>query len=151
MVIIRFLLATILIGAITGCDRSQSSYDSAAEARSAGAFDRGWFPEFIPRDARDLYEFHHIDDPWTWGSFRVSSGEWATELRPAVEAEKIRIRRPPKGVTWPDSLVGEITTEDARRNGFDVFVHREGEGIHERTVYVFVSLGSDMNYFHRRA
>jgi hypothetical protein len=60
--VVLLALAGVFLPALAGCQRGQTnSYASYAEADKAGAIDRGWVPEFLPRDASNITESHDVD------------------------------------------------------------------------------------------
>jgi hypothetical protein len=66
----RKLISVLLLFA-TGCTAIETKtgiYATVAEARAAGAIERGWIPEGLPASATDLREAHH-GDRQQWGVF----------------------------------------------------------------------------------
>jgi hypothetical protein len=61
----------------------ESHYANVAGARRAGAFDRGWLPDFIPDDASDISELHDVATSLTWACFANPHGP--AELRSRLE------------------------------------------------------------------
>jgi hypothetical protein len=61
--------------AVTACsDRHESSYLDVAAAQGDGAFERGWLPPLLPRDAASISEIHDLDTNETWACFAMPSG-----------------------------------------------------------------------------
>lgn len=52
----------------------ESHYPDVPTARQAGAFERGWLPEFVPPEATDISEKHNIDTNVTWACFSTPAG-----------------------------------------------------------------------------
>jgi hypothetical protein len=90
----------------------ESHYNNVATARSAGAFDRGWLPEFIPDGATDISELHDVATNLTWACF--SNPDGPGELRARLEKQGVTrvpgpvgagprtlLRSPP---WWPASM-----------------------------------------------
>ena len=42
-------------------ERVESTYANYADAKRAGAIERGWIPAFVPRSATDIQESHDLD------------------------------------------------------------------------------------------
>src|SRR5262249_19500679 len=49
-------------------------YGDIAPVRKDGGFVRGWLPDFLPDTASDIWEFHRVESPQTWGCFMSPSG-----------------------------------------------------------------------------
>src|ERR1700720_4214592 len=62
------ILLTFLLVAC-GNDLRESSYRTLADAKSEGAIDRGWIPDYLPQTSRDIHEIHRIEHSKTWCSF----------------------------------------------------------------------------------
>ena len=56
----------------------ETHYATSADARADMAFERGWLPPIVPRNAFDIWEFHNIDSNRTWACFSVPDGPAAT-------------------------------------------------------------------------
>jgi len=74
----RALCIAILANLCVGClDRSAEIkyeiYDTVDEAKSEGAFRRGWLPDWIPNDAHDIHEHHDLDTNVRAFSFKMKS------------------------------------------------------------------------------
>jgi hypothetical protein len=55
-----FILSAVL--SLGGCgDNIEESYATWAEAKRAGAVERGWLPRFVPTSARDIHDAHDLD------------------------------------------------------------------------------------------
>ena len=63
----------VLVGCV-GAENIESHYPDAAAARRDGAFDRGWLPAFVPRDATNIWEWHNVSTNVTWSCFSTPSG-----------------------------------------------------------------------------
>ena len=50
-------------------------YATRAEAAEAGAFRRGWLPEFLPASMVEVHEVHELDTNRRWLSFRADTAE----------------------------------------------------------------------------
>ncbi|HEX9092926.1 MAG TPA: hypothetical protein VF902_03000, partial [Coriobacteriia bacterium] len=73
---VALLLVTLL--ASTACrntDVVTGTYATLAEARQAGAIERGWIPAFVPAGAHDLREAHDLDTSRRWGLFNFAESD----------------------------------------------------------------------------
>ena len=70
------LLALVPLHACRDLDVVTASYATLAEARKAGAIERGWVPAGLPEGAYELREAHDLDSSRRWGlfSFRAADG-----------------------------------------------------------------------------
>lgn len=96
-----------------------------AEARRAGAVDRGWLPDILPDTSTNVREVHNIDSSETWCAFELTEAESArlrakmSVLGPA-EAARRTIRSP--GVAWwPRALQGTLDQRALDRAGITLY------------------------------
>jgi hypothetical protein len=54
-------LTVALAGCVRSCDTLEASYADLSTATEAGAIDRGWIPEWLPRTAKAIDEVHDLD------------------------------------------------------------------------------------------
>ena len=52
-----------------------ATFASYAELESAGMFERGWLPRYLPKSARDIVERHNLDTNAVWASFHYTPGD----------------------------------------------------------------------------
>lgn len=58
----RKLVTAGLLLSLAACnDEMKESYTSWADAKRAGAIERGWVPTFVPASARDIRDTHNLD------------------------------------------------------------------------------------------
>lgn len=103
----RTRLAAVLLGAAaaSGCglETVQNRYDTYALAESNGAFQAGWLPKWLPRNATNIREVHNID---------TNEVAWAAEVPVGQElslpADCLAVRRTDLASTrfktswWPE-------------------------------------------------
>jgi hypothetical protein len=66
----RFVLAIFTMLALTGCsDVVTTRFSNLADAKSQGAFERGWLPPLLPDSARAIVERNNLDLNTGTGSF----------------------------------------------------------------------------------
>jgi hypothetical protein len=65
-------LASGCVGPLS--ETRESHYADVAAARQDGAFTRGWLPEVVPPEAKDIWEQHQVDAARTWACFVVPEG-----------------------------------------------------------------------------
>ena len=119
----RPLLVALALLGMSACvgpfrDDFESHYADVSAARRAGAFDRGWLPEFIPDDAKDISEEHKIDSSRTWACFSTPAGPptvRALLLKQGATRVPGPIASAPRGLLrtrewWPASM-GEARLE----------------------------------------
>jgi hypothetical protein len=72
-------LSILGAGCIGRCSEDvETHYATFADARADMAFERGWLPPIVPRNAFDIWEFHNIDANRTWACFSVPDGPATT-------------------------------------------------------------------------
>lgn len=109
------LILLIAMGtAITIIETPIDEYSSIAEARAAGAFERGWLPDFLPPGAIHLREVHDIDTNERWLAFTAPLPELHTltlRLSPLSyeDARRTAVDRPWRVASdWPPELSATI-------------------------------------------
>lgn len=92
----RAVVASLLLATFS-CEREEleTQYPSVDAARTAGAFTRGWLPDVLPDDARNIWERHNLDTNATWACFSTPTG-------PRVTRDKLATLKA-KQVRWPAS------------------------------------------------
>lgn len=72
----RFVLVIFTLLALTGCsDGVTTRFATLAEAKSKGAFERGWLPPFLPNSAIAIVERNNVDLNTGTGSFDYDLSE----------------------------------------------------------------------------
>lgn len=58
----RNMTIPVLLLSLAGCsEQIDETYSTYADARRAGAIERGWVPAFVPSSARDIADSHNLD------------------------------------------------------------------------------------------
>ena len=109
--------AAVLMLGISGCDDMDivtETYATLAEARSAGAVERGWLPGGLPAGTRDLRVAHDLDSNRRWGLFNFPQAE-GDALR-ALIASEISFNgltcTPPRRIEWWPVLLRQQLDEE---------------------------------------
>jgi hypothetical protein len=77
----RFVLAIFTMLALTGCsDVVTTRFSNLADAKSQGAFERGWLPPLLPDSARAIVELNNLDLNTGSGSFAYDLPERPTYM-----------------------------------------------------------------------
>lgn len=109
----RIVLAAAL-ACIAGCRDVEvvtNTYATHAEARQAGAVERGWMPRGLPAGAFELREAHDPDTNRRWGLFSFQPGD--TDALRALLGAPVRLGGqkcdPPRRIEWwPVLLRGRL-------------------------------------------
>lgn len=131
----RLPLSVFLLGALSGASCSDldvvtASYRTLAEARDAGAIERGWVPEGLPEGTHELREAHDLDSNRRWGLFNFPPPR-GDELRALLEPHEISLA----GVTcdipariewWPVLLRNRLDHERIKSAGLKAYRARGG-------------------------
>jgi hypothetical protein len=117
-----FAMAVIQVAA-SGCsDDKFFSYKTAAQAREAGEFRRGWLPEELSQ-AEMIFLCENLDTRETWTRFRIpprARGALATNLAPS-DTNTWTMRKPVDMRCWNEGLVGSFDAGVLRRLGFSEY------------------------------
>lgn len=77
----RSVLAIFTLLALTGCsDVVTTQFATLADAKSRGAFERGWLPPLLPDSARAIVERNHLDSTTGTGLFHYDLPERAAYI-----------------------------------------------------------------------
>jgi hypothetical protein len=138
----------------------ESFYPSLGDARSQGAIDRGWIPDYLPDSSRSIHEMHRIEHPTTWCAFDFSAHN-ANSLESKLRGHEIsradlssfEIQSPSTG-WWPDFLVGHLNLDKVQANSFHMYSVRDSARIpaspERQYLYVFaVNWAAGRGYFHQ--
>ncbi len=128
-----FALCTFLACTLAAChsDRRESFYPSLADAKTHGAIDRGWIPDFLPEGSRSIHELHDISPSTQWCAFEFSDGDApALHNRLKSDGPSIPLLRhvPDPGKTWwPAVLAGSLDAARIHGAGLDLYAIVEPE------------------------
>jgi hypothetical protein len=124
----------LMIAVAAGCSDVEvvtASYSTMAEARQAGAVDRGWLPAQLPSGAHDIREAHDLDSNRRWGLFSFTEAD-TEALREQLEPSEASLA----GVTcsipariewWPVILRGNLDHERIQSTGLKAYRARAAE------------------------
>jgi hypothetical protein len=123
----------VLTLAIVSCrdiDVVTATYATLAEARQAGALDRGMISALLPAGAVDIREAHDPDSNRQWGLFNFAPSD-ADALRNSLRDEDASIDGVDCGMPgriewWPVILRGRINGEQVKNAG--LIAHRARQG-----------------------
>ena len=129
--LLKVSLLVISLAALAGCSdlRVKSDvFNTAEDARRAGALSSGWIPERIPPGASDLRS-GHLPDGRHWGVFAFQPSE--VEAVRALTGEELTtgaIACDPPGRLefWPSLLRSRVEIDRVRATGFRVYRGADG-------------------------
>lgn len=94
--------------ASSGCERERSRYATLAEARQAGAVERGWIPAWVPQGATELEEAHDPETGRQRLKFRAPAAELAAlgGALPRLHVSRICPSRGAPAIegSWPEAV-----------------------------------------------
>jgi hypothetical protein len=122
-------LLLVLPSACRDVDVVTGSYSTLAEARQAGAIDRGWIPRGVPAGAHDIREAHDLDTNRHWGLFNFPAAE-AAALRALLEPDEMPLTGvecdiPARIEWWPLLLRGSLNPEQIKNAGLKAYRVRQ--------------------------
>lgn len=128
---IGVVLAVSAVSACSGINAQTQSYATLAEARHAGAIEKGWVPEGLPAGT---YELRVGYDPGTsqrWGVINFPPSQ-ADTLRAVLQPEELpladqRCDVPARIEWWPLLLRGAIDGERLAATGVRGYRARQGD------------------------
>jgi hypothetical protein len=107
-------------------DSRESFYNSIADAKRDGAMDRGWIPDFLPESSHAIHELHDISPSTTWCAFEflpTDAQSLRKDLKSVGKLPPSVSRVPGPGKKWwPSVLTGELSIENVRATGLELFV-----------------------------
>ena len=68
-------LVTFLMALLSACSdglKLYETYENFDQAEADGAVARGWVPEWMPRDAKNIHEYHDLDTNSQAMSFKIA-------------------------------------------------------------------------------
>ena len=119
------------MAACSGSSVHTASYGTFAEARTAGAIDRGWVPGSLPENAYELRAAYAVDGSERWGLFNFRSGD-AEALRGMLQPEEVSLAGtemdiPARIEWWPVILRGRLDAERIRETGLRAYQAKSGD------------------------
>jgi len=129
---LAFAAAAVLLLAVN-CSNTNvitGSYATMAEARQAGALERGWIPPLVPPGASDIREAHDPNTERRWGLFSFSASDRPT-LEAVLQAGETSVAGMHCGIPqriewWPVILRGTLNPETITAAGLKAYRTREG-------------------------
>jgi hypothetical protein len=103
-------------------------FNTAGEARQAGAIAAGWVPEGIPNAANDL-RAGYMPDGRHWGVFAFRAADESAVrplMREEITAGPLECDPPGRLEFWPRVLRTPIDLEKVRSTGFRVYRGTDG-------------------------
>jgi hypothetical protein len=102
-----------------------ASYSTLAEARDAGAIERGWIPRETPAGAHDIREAHDADTNRRWGLFSFLPAD-TEPLRAMLQQDEwplagVRCDIPGRIEWWPILLRGALDPEELKNAGLKAY------------------------------
>lgn len=86
---------------VAGCKESFESHYPTYDAAIADGAKRGWLPEWLPKSATDIHEWHNIDTNATIASFAYGTVEPA-EFLVSCRPETPKPENPGRAPWWPN-------------------------------------------------
>jgi hypothetical protein len=124
------LLAMCAAGACRNVDVDTESYATLAEAREAGAIDRGWMPTELPQGASDIRIAHDLRSKRRWGLFNFSETDvpalQALLQRDELSLEGQTLDVPGRIEWWPVQLRGSLDATRIHNTGLRAFRAHQG-------------------------
>ena len=102
-----------------------NTYATLAEARSAGAIERGWIPALLPAGAHDIREAHdetRMRRRWGLFSFRPEDDEtFKARMGSEISFEGVGTDAPPRIEWWPVLLRGSLDPVQLTATGLQAY------------------------------
>jgi len=90
---------------VVGCSEYvEETYPTLAEAKAAGAIERGWLPAWLPTSSKDILESHDLDTNASALSLHFSGAEsWAPPAS-CSQVSPSSVPRARGGRSWPSDV-----------------------------------------------
>jgi hypothetical protein len=121
--------------AAAGCRDSgvlTHSFADMAEARAAGAVERGWMPDILPSGAHDIRIAHDEATPRRWGLFNFGAGDGdvlKATLGPERSFAGLAADAPPRIEWWPVALRGTLDAGQLAATGLQAHTVPRNAGL----------------------
>ncbi|MBA3639044.1 MAG: hypothetical protein M3541_20045 [Acidobacteriota bacterium] len=127
----RLALVGLAVTLLTGCagpSVNTATYASFAEARSAGAVEKGLVPAMLPPSAYELRAAYATDGSERWGLFNFREAD-AVALRSILQPDEIsfagtEMTIPGRIEWWPVILRGTLDAERIQATGLRAYPAR---------------------------
>jgi hypothetical protein len=125
---VREVLLALAVTACTGVGTLIDTFATLDEARQAGAIERGWLPDALPRGTADI-RVAHVSDGRYWGLFSFPPAQ-SDALHALVAAESTGAMPacdPPGRLEWwPRLLHSPVDPHAVQMTGLRVYTARDG-------------------------
>ena len=123
-------LAVLLLAGCSGPTVHTATYASFAEAKAAGAVDKGLVPAMLPPNAYELRAAYAPNGSERWGLFNFRDAD-AEALRSVLQPEEIsfagtEMTIPGRIEWWPVILRGTLDAERIEATGLRAYQSRTG-------------------------
>ncbi len=130
---VTLMLSALAPVACGNADLVTGTYATLAEARQAGAIERGWIPALVPAGAHDLREAHDLDSNRRWGLFGFAETD-EPALRAAIRPEVISLDGHTCDIArriewWPVMLRGRLRDDQIREAALSTYYAREPQDV----------------------
>lgn len=120
----------MLVAGCAGPSVHTATYASFAEARAAGAVDKGFVPSILPPEAYELRAAYAIDGPERWGLFNFRETD-VDALRSILQPDEtafagVEMEIPGRIEWWPVILRGKLDAERIQATGLRAYPVRSG-------------------------
>lgn len=120
----------ILLTGCAGPSVQTATYATFAEARTAGAIEKGRVPAILPEGAYELRAAYAMNGPERWGLFNFRPAD-ADALRAILQPDEIsfagtEMEIPGRIEWWPVILRGKLDAERIQTTGLRAYPARSG-------------------------
>jgi hypothetical protein len=120
----------VVLAGCAGPAVQTATYATLAEARAAGAIEKGWVPADLPEGVYELRAAYAIDGWERWGLFNFRPAD-ADALRAVLDPEELpltgtRMEIPGRIEWWPVILRGDLDVERIEATGLRAYRARTG-------------------------
>ena len=129
----RLVIAVLGLTLVTACfgpSVHTATFATVAEARAAGAIDRGWVPSTLPENVYELRAAYAIDGEERWGLFNFRPTD-AGALRAILQRDEVPLAGtvmdiPARIEWWPVLLRGRLDAERIQTTGLRAYHAKSG-------------------------
>ena len=121
----------MLVAGCSGPSVNTATYATFAEAKTAGAIEKGLVPSTLPEGAYELRAAYALNGPERWGlfNFRESDSE---SLRSVIQSDEISLAGTEMNIPgriewWPVILRGTLDAERIEATGLRAYRDRSGD------------------------